>query len=190
MQASTRRLRRLSHPVTVLLVLAGSSPGRAQDGSSGVIGDFPQVAFPPGNPSTPEKIELGRALFFEEQLSTDDTMACATCHLPATGGADPRAGAPAPGVDGILGTLDDEFGSPGMIRQDAAGRYEHHPAFGVARQATERNAPSVIGAAFFSHLFWDQRAGPAFLDEPWSPWLSSRPSPRSRWGTWGTTGRR
>lgn len=165
MQASTCRLRRLTRLVTVLFVIAGSSPARGQDRSSGVIGDFPEVAFPPGNPSTPEKIELGRALFFEEQLSTDDTMACATCHLPATGGADPRAGAPAPGLDKVLGTFDDEFGSPGVISQDAVGRYAHHPQFGVARQATERNAPSVIGAAFFSHLFWDVRAGPRFLDE-------------------------
>lgn len=38
---------------------------------------------PPDNPMTPEKIELGRLLFFDKRLSKDNTIACATCHIPA-----------------------------------------------------------------------------------------------------------
>lgn len=38
---------------------------------------------PPDNPMTPEKIELGRVLFFDKRLSKDNTIACASCHIPA-----------------------------------------------------------------------------------------------------------
>ena len=34
------------------------------------------------NPQTPEKIELGKKLFFDRRLSGDGTMNCATCHNP------------------------------------------------------------------------------------------------------------
>jgi cytochrome c peroxidase len=40
---------------------------------------------PETNPLTPEKIELGRRLFFDRRLSPNDTMSCAMCHLPAQG---------------------------------------------------------------------------------------------------------
>ncbi len=41
-----------------------------------------EVISPTGNPITAEKIELGRKLFFDKQLSSDGTVSCATCHLP------------------------------------------------------------------------------------------------------------
>jgi len=44
--------------------------------------------FPRSNPQTPEKIELGRMLFFDRRLSGDGTMSCATCHIPEMGFSD------------------------------------------------------------------------------------------------------
>lgn len=41
-----------------------------------------QFYVPKDNPLTKEKIELGRALFFDKRLSKDNTIACATCHKP------------------------------------------------------------------------------------------------------------
>jgi cytochrome c peroxidase len=48
---------------------------------------------PDDNPTTPEKSALGRLLFFDPRLSGDNTMSCATCHLPdkAWGDALPKA---------------------------------------------------------------------------------------------------
>ncbi len=40
------------------------------------------VPMPAQNPQTPEKIELGKKLFFDRRLSGDGTMSCATCHDP------------------------------------------------------------------------------------------------------------
>jgi cytochrome c peroxidase len=52
-----------------------------------------EVPFPEGNPPSPEKIELGKLLFFDPRLSGDGTMSCATCHVPDKGWGDglPRA---------------------------------------------------------------------------------------------------
>ena len=51
------------------------------------------VVEPADNPSTPAKIELGRRLFFDTNLSGDRSMSCGSCHNPALGYADakPRA---------------------------------------------------------------------------------------------------
>jgi cytochrome c peroxidase len=151
-----------------------ASPALAQVGGGGggnpdpppppLIGRFPNVAVPADNPQTPQKILLGMALFFEEQLSSDDTVACATCHLPEAGGGDPRAGARAEGFDHVMNTPDDEFGSPGVVGQDRRGSFVEDPLYGFVTRVTQRNSPSAIGAAFFNTQFWDQRVGPVFKD--------------------------
>ena len=46
---------------------------------------------PPGNAPTDARVELGRLLYFDKRLSDDETVACATCHDPAHGFAEPRA---------------------------------------------------------------------------------------------------
>ena len=40
---------------------------------------------PADNPQTPEKIELGKMLFFDTRLSGDASVACSTCHEPKQG---------------------------------------------------------------------------------------------------------
>jgi cytochrome c peroxidase len=40
------------------------------------------VSVPKDNPTKPAKIELGRQCFFDPRFSVDNTMSCATCHLP------------------------------------------------------------------------------------------------------------
>ena len=41
-----------------------------------------------GNPLTPEKVELGKMLFFEPRLSASWFISCNSCHNMATGGVD------------------------------------------------------------------------------------------------------
>src|SRR5262245_10934719 len=43
---------------------------------------------PDDNPLTADKIELGRMLYFDKRLSSDGTVACATCHDAAKGWAE------------------------------------------------------------------------------------------------------
>ncbi len=49
---------------------------------------LPPLPIFPENPLTPEKIELGKKLFFDRRLSGDGTMSCATCHDPERGYGD------------------------------------------------------------------------------------------------------
>lgn len=41
---------------------------------------FPDPSIPAGNPMTSAKVELGRHLFYEQQLSGNGTQSCASCH--------------------------------------------------------------------------------------------------------------
>jgi cytochrome c peroxidase len=52
---------------------------------------LPSVMPPEDNPTTPAKVALGRKLFFDKRLSSDNSIACATCHDPNSGFADPHA---------------------------------------------------------------------------------------------------
>ena len=46
---------------------------------------LPPIASPAGNLLTPEKIDLGRLLFFDRRLSHNNTFSCAMCHVPEQG---------------------------------------------------------------------------------------------------------
>lgn len=129
-------------------------------------GPLPPPPVPPGNPITAAKVNLGKALFWEEQMSSTRTVACGSCHVFGHGGSDPRTSSATahPGLDGIAGTPDDVFGSPGTSRVRDDGAYEPATFFRLAQQVTGRKAPSVINAAYVPQLFWDGRAGPVFRD--------------------------
>jgi cytochrome c peroxidase len=49
---------------------------------------LPPVPIPAENPPTAQTIALGRLLFYDKRLSKDDTIACASCHMPALGFTD------------------------------------------------------------------------------------------------------
>jgi cytochrome c peroxidase len=49
---------------------------------AGQLEPLTSVPAPQYNPQTPEKVELGKKLFFDRRLSGDGTMNCAACHDP------------------------------------------------------------------------------------------------------------
>ncbi|MEN3027154.1 MAG: cytochrome c peroxidase [Chlorobiota bacterium] len=51
---------------------------------------FPPIPLPPDNPLTPERIALGRLLFYDSALSPTGTVACASCHRQQYAFADSR----------------------------------------------------------------------------------------------------
>jgi cytochrome c peroxidase len=135
----------------------------------GPLQPLPPPPVPAGNPITLAKANLGKLLFWDEQLSSSRAVACGTCHRPSVGGADPRSiasmvAAANPGPDGLPGNDDDVVGSPGVVRADAGGAYVGEPAFGVTPQVTPRHTPSQMNTAYAPSLFWDGRAGEVFLD--------------------------
>jgi cytochrome c peroxidase len=125
------------------------------------LAELPPVPVPDENPISEPKRVLGKILFWDEQLSSDGSIACGTCHRPEAGGADPRAGVH-PGT--VPGSLDDVAGSPGIRRLNRDGIPKPHPVFGDGPQVTARVAPSVFGAIWSETGFWDGRAGGRVLD--------------------------
>jgi cytochrome c peroxidase len=71
---------------------------------------------PESNPLTAAGVNLGRVLFYDKQLSRNDTVACSSCHLQQHGFADPR-----PFSTGFQG---------GLTKRNAMNlanlRYTHH----------------------------------------------------------------
>jgi cytochrome c peroxidase len=60
------------------------------------------LMIPKNNPLTEDKIALGHMLYFEERISLDGTVSCATCHNPEKGWSD---GSPvSTGIKGLKGT--------------------------------------------------------------------------------------
>lgn len=142
---------------------AGAAPLAAQGGGLQPPPD------PPGNPTTAEKAMLGKALFWDEQLSSTRTVACGTCHAMPVGGSDARTviGDPRsthPGADGVFGNANDVFGSPGVTRSSVDGSYVADGSFSLSPQVTGRRSMPVINAAYARTLFWDGRASEEFRD--------------------------
>jgi cytochrome c peroxidase len=123
--------------------------------------------FPFENPMLVDQDTLGKFLFWDEQLSSDNTMACGTCHIHEAGGSDPRSFNPTnphPGPDGIFGTGDEIAGSPGLVHQDVNDNFvAGDPHFPLPR-VTGRKSPSAINAVYNNLNFWDGRALDAFTD--------------------------
>ncbi len=55
------------------------------------IGPLPPVPENPDNRATPERIELGKRLFFDKRISANGRFNCSTCHLPESGWTLPSA---------------------------------------------------------------------------------------------------
>tara|TARA_R110000782_G_scaffold19101_4_gene52001 strand:- start:11321 stop:13159 length:1839 start_codon:yes stop_codon:yes gene_type:complete len=156
----------LAKPFAIAAVVAPLALGVFMFGVTGQprgLSTLPPVPVPVGNPMTEDKRVLGKALFYEQQLGSDNTVACATCHAQANAGADPRISLH-PGFDGVLGNNDDVRGSAGVVAQGTQADYEPHPVFGLNPQVTPRTAPPMINAAYSSELFWDGRAAQVFTD--------------------------
>jgi cytochrome c peroxidase len=67
--------------VLAIVVCHGSDEPKAP------LGLIP-VTYPADNPYSPAKADLGRYLYFDKRLSSDGTVACATCHDPSHGFTD------------------------------------------------------------------------------------------------------
>jgi cytochrome c peroxidase len=146
---------------------------------------------------------LGKALFWDVQLSSDNRVACATCHFHA--GADHRrqnqlstAKDPVQ-LNWTLAPGDFPFGSNFMAAGHRAGSAGVLPRefLGLSddggadlgadrsgevlpsihglnlRQVTRRNAPSVINSVYTFRNFWDGRASDIFSG--WTPFGDSDP---------------
>ncbi|MCC6490019.1 MAG: right-handed parallel beta-helix repeat-containing protein [Candidatus Hydrogenedentes bacterium] len=94
---------------------------------------FPEMPSLDSNPMTPEKVELGKLLYFDPVLSGPNALSCATCHHPDHGFADAR-----------------------QLSMGVGGRGTGPDRSGGA--VLKRHAPTVWNAAYNHLQFWDGRA--------------------------------
>lgn len=109
----------------------GAGASSVADSITGLVRAFPPIN-DMGNSTTPEKVALGRLLFFDPVLSAENDIACATCHHPDYGFSDSLARAIGAGGEGI-----------GPERQGGVG--------------LARNTASLWNVAYATSLFWDGR---------------------------------
>ncbi len=105
------------------------------------------VKSPKDNPTTPEKVELGRLLFYDPIMSGDKDVACATCHHPSTGYAE--------FLDVSIGVNGTGLGSKRAFKQP-----NDIPL-------VKRNAPSIINTAYNGidlHSKYEPESAPMFWD--------------------------
>ncbi len=82
--------------IAALLALLAAGPALAADSlrdqAKALFQPIPETAPAlPGETATPEKIALGKALFFDPRISDHHDMSCATCHNLSLGGIDARS---------------------------------------------------------------------------------------------------
>lgn len=79
--------------IAVLFLLVPAPPAFAADAlmtkAQGMFKPIPSAPpAMPGNPATPDKIELGAMLYFDPRLSASNLISCNTCHNIGMGGID------------------------------------------------------------------------------------------------------
>ncbi len=68
--------------IVLFLALILNIDSFALDKRKKELAPLPSPPIPKDNPMTPEKVELGKKLFFDRRLSGDGTTSCASCHDP------------------------------------------------------------------------------------------------------------
>lgn len=97
----------------------------------GVALEYYNALVPEGNEATPERVELGKKLYFDKRLSLDGTVACASCHDTTRAFADARP--TSEGVDRVEGDK-------------------------VVKQFGTKNSPTTMNIALYHTMFWDGRS--------------------------------
>ncbi len=153
-------LSRSTRLLSVAALAVVLSPFAAAQGDN----SFPPPYYPDENQPNAAQEVLGKLLFWEEQLSFANSMACGTCHIHEAGGSDPRSfNTVNPGPDGLFDTADDIHGSQGVVRMDHDGNFQGDTLFGHGFQVTGRKSPPAINAFAFNDIFWDGRAKSTFI---------------------------
>ncbi len=154
------------------------------------------------DPPTPERVRLGRWLFFDTRLSADNTVSCATCHRPENAFSEPtpvstgirgqKGGRKAPTFINQAWTLYPHFfwdGRAGSLEEQALGPIANPIEMGNTLEqmiSTLKAIPSYAGyfkEAFGTPEINNERVAKAIADyertrmsgnTPWDRWQKKR----------------
>lgn len=138
------------------ILLAGLLAGEVAPNVSTVPLGLLPVIWPPDNPYSDAKWELGRSLFFDQRLSLDESVSCATCHNPQFAFTD--TGRTSSGIHGQSGTrsaptiLNRAFsrlqfwdGRAGSLEEQAIAPIENPVEMGHSRAGVVERLQSIPG---------------------------------------------
>lgn len=191
-------------PLLLLLLLAGCSqtpqweranPVRALPkpplGISTRLEDLPE-------PPTPERVRLGRWLFYDARLSADGAVSCATCHQPGLAFSEPTA--VSTGVHGQRGTrkappilnlawapLPHFFwdGRAESLEAQALGPIGNPVEMGLSEQQLVRVVEGIPAyAPYFARAFGDERISAARVVSAIADYERTRMAGNSAWDRW------
>lgn len=130
------------------LVVYGCQPSALTINPEQAISALPLAATDPAdNPRSPEKIALGKLLFYDPVLSGGKDVACATCHHPKFGYTD--------GLELPIGVGGEGQGSNRHFRPEGT------------HSLTKRNAPTLLNVAFNGinqQAVYNPATAPMFFD--------------------------
>jgi len=136
----------MKHLVTATLLVMTTLSFAKDDASKWLRPlDVPQ---PKENKLTPERIALGKLLYFDTRLSRDNTISCATCHSPTQGWSDQNPTSKAVGFEGRVGPRNSPviLNSAYQNRQFWDGRVKtlEEQALGPIEADVEMNMPLTM----------------------------------------------
>ena len=161
-QKTRRGSRDVLTTVIVLSVLSFAGHSFADNGdedllkqANKIFGPLPQAIVSEKNPITPEKVKLGKMLFYETRISVDGTVSCSRCHPIGLYTA-----------DGLRKSIGNNCkGNPrnAFVRR-LIGIRQNHPVF---RRRNFFQGRSIKGAGI-KDILWLRPDGREMPDEEWN----------------------
>jgi cytochrome c peroxidase len=150
------------------------------------------------DPPTPERVRLGRWLFYDTRLSADDSVACATCHQPeyafseptpvSTGIAGQRGNRKAPSFINQADTLYPHFfwdGRAASLEEQALGPIANPIEMGTTPEAMAEKLSAIPGyAPYFEQAFGTEGITAERVATAIVSYERTRMSGNSPWDRW------
>lgn len=150
-------------------------------------------------PPTPERVRLGRWLFYDKRLSADGTVACATCHRPEYAFSEPtpvptgikgrKGRRKAPPLLNLAWTLYPHFfwdGRARSLEEQALDAIANPTEMGNPPERLVRTVSGIPGyAKYFKEAFGTPDISKERIARAVADYVRTRMSANSRWERWG-----
>jgi cytochrome c peroxidase len=151
------------------------------------------------DPPTPERVRLGRWLFFDKRLSADNTIACATCHKPenafsettpvSTGISGKKGGRKAPSFVNFAWTKEPHFfwdGRAATLEEQAGGPMTNPIEMGMEKhEVVVAKIAAIPGyAKYFTEAFGSEEVTLERMTKAIADYERTRMSGNSPWDRW------
>jgi cytochrome c peroxidase len=141
---------RIGAALAVFLIVTATSPRVPGTAAQGRLAALPlEAPAPPDNPTTPERVALGRLLFWDPVLSGQQDVACASCHHPDFGYSD--------GLDLSIGTSGAGLGPARAFPPNQPSRLVKRNSQTVLNVAFNGLVEGASAAPAAAPMFWDRR---------------------------------